>query len=548
MKHCPFCNAELPDEASFCLSCASVLNCREEFVEKPKAEKSKGKKSKIKKDKGKKFKIKKAKTEKPKTILWNKRNQRILASAITACLVVTLTFIMLYRTTKLPLNAQNSYEPKTTLVPVTEVNGETVTDAHGEVVYEAVTLEPPTEKSIFSNLIDSIFSKDEPTEESGDESATDVSNPSSETAENPTETEQDTSNSAEDPSSDTSDNNNTSDTTQDNSSENIHNFAYTEQDGKIKITKYTGKASTVTVPAYIDGKKVAYLGEKAFTDNSHIQKIIFLGDDSGTSLFYLPYDTIVFYNLPNLTSVTFPYETNNFMIKSDGTTEFDATFYKLFTGCNRLSSVNFADPVDPAFRIELSRRMVSIDGVAFSQADSNIKYRLTYYPVARTTKDYVLPQNTHSVGTYAFSGNPYLETLTIAKATRYVDGPNFIGCTKLKSFTAAEGNARYFSENGVLYSTGVAYNGHPYAGVYYPPGKTDTFFTFTDKMNVVFDDGTFCCNPYLQTAKCPSGLRIYERVATGKYPPTALKTIYINKEKGTENTILADKYYHFEYF
>lgn len=128
MKHCPFCNSELPDEASFCLNCVSVLNYRENPAGKPKVKKA-------------------------KAVIWNKQNQRILACCITACLIVTLTFAMLYRTAKLPLSPQNSYELKTTLVPVTEENGETVTNPQGEVVYEAVTLEPPTEKSVFSNIM-----------------------------------------------------------------------------------------------------------------------------------------------------------------------------------------------------------------------------------------------------------------------------------------------------------------------------------------------------------------------------------------------------------
>lgn len=42
----------------------------------------------------------------------------------------------------------------------------------------------------------------------------------------------------------------------------------------VEITKYTGKESNVTIPKTIKGKKVAYIGSKAFAGNNNLKSIV----------------------------------------------------------------------------------------------------------------------------------------------------------------------------------------------------------------------------------------------------------------------------------
>lgn len=533
MKKCQFCGAELPDEASFCLQCSSVLNCREE---------SNTKKSKV-------FYIK---------------YKKVFAFCLAIFFIFTISIISVYRIKKLPLKPQNTNAPETVLVPVTEENGETVTDSQGDTVYDIVTVEPTTKKpSFISEIINSIKDKDENKDKDKDKndnkndnkvSNSDTTDSSgSDISRNPTSTENDTNSSSEEPSTDNSNvtaptqsqvPTETEPTTDADTTSSIDDFEFTELNGKIKITKYTGSASTVTVPAYIDGKRVAYLGENAFANNSSIKKIVFEGATSGTDKFYLPYDTIVFYNLPNLTSVTFPYETNNFMVKSDGEQSSRFSFHKLFTQCKKLSSVSISERINPNYKPHYI--MYSADGAVFTQTDSNIRCSMVYYPPGKTTANYIIPEDVFDIAGNAFYNNPYIKTVTITKNTKYLG--SFIGCTNLQSYIVAEDHPTMFSENGVIYTSGLLINDVRYHGVKYPPGKTDTTFEFTSKVYIMLAGSEFCGNPYIQTAKFPSALFIQRSAATNEYSPPSLKTFYINKEMGDANMIWAKEYYTFIYY
>lgn len=81
----------------------------------------------------------------------------------------------------------------------------------------------------------------------------------------------------------------------------------------IKIVGYEGHSANVLVPAFIHDIPVTYIAGGAFKNNDVIRTITFEGaDDLSKRQFYLPASSncapAVFYNLPNLTKITFPYE------------------------------------------------------------------------------------------------------------------------------------------------------------------------------------------------------------------------------------------------
>ncbi|MBQ8767821.1 MAG: leucine-rich repeat protein, partial [Clostridia bacterium] len=301
---------------------------------------------------------------------------------------------------------------------------------------------------------------------------------------------------------------------------------YTEVNGEIKITKYTGNSSTVTVPAYIDGKHVAFLGENAFAGNSNIKKIVFEGTTSGTARFYLPTSRIVFNNLPNLTSITFPYETY-YRMTSDSKSPSNDTFYDLIINCPKLSSIDFTSKVNSDYSSSILN-MYSVDGVVFSrQNTSTVDSYLMYYPPAKTASAYTVPSRVRQVNKFAFQDNPHIKSIHFSASVQTV-AANFIGCSKLTSFTVDSDNSRLFAENGVLYTGAISHNGVEYKTFYYPPGKTDSSFTFNDDYNLSIDGFSFCGNPYLKTAKFCRAVRIDSSLATGKGKPTALTTFELN--------------------
>ncbi len=303
-------------------------------------------------------------------------------------------------------------------------------------------------------------------------------------------------------------------------------FQYTEVNGEIKITRYTGNSSNVTVPAYINGKHVAFLGENVFANSSNIKSIVFSGTTSGASRFYLPSGRTVFSNLPNLVSITFPYETY-YRMTDDSKSPRNTTFYSMIVNCPKLSNISFSSKVNSDYSSSMLT-MYSVDGVVFSRNNtSTVDSNLVYYPPAKTISSYTIPSRVQQLEKFAFKNNPYIKSIHFTSSTIYMNW-NFIGCSKLASFSVDSANSKLFAENGVLYGGAVKHNGVEYKTFYYPPAKTDSSFTFTDKYNLSLDGYSFCGNPYLKTARFCRGTRIDSAVATAEGKAPSLKVFELN--------------------
>lgn len=544
LKLCPFCKAELPEEAIYCLNCASVLNERQNFP------------------------VIKEKKERKKLIVAFPRKRVISSVAVVLSLAIVISSCLFaYKLSD--SGTTEIKEKKTTLIPVTEENGESVTDQNGEQIFEIIEItETTTEKQ---GLLDKIFGKDE-TEKSDNASETttkkqsfleklfgDEENTTSSTTTEPeattkvessTEATTDESKTSSTSTTEYTTESTTNNTANEDTTININDFEYTELNGKIKITKYTGNASTVTVPAYIDGKHVAYLGENAFANNSSIQKIVFTGTESGTNMFYLPISRTVFYNLPNLTSITLPYETHYRMVYDTEVTG-NNTFYELIVDCPKLSGIYFTDKVNSDYSSTL-KTMYSVDGVVCSQVSNDKMYGqpyrdsyLMYYPPAKTDTQYTIPSRVYQIEKNAFKNNSNIKSIHFGVNTRYIKS-NFFGCNNLVSFTVDKDHAYLFVENDVLYTGGLTINNIVYRGVCYPPAKKDTTFEFTKSCNILLGCESFGGNPYLQTIKCPMSTYIDGSLDDTDMPP-ALTTIML-KEDNTNSIQVSKSSFNFVYY
>lgn len=468
MKHCPFCNSELPDEASFCLNCVSVLNYREEPAGKPK--------------------VGKPKVKKTKAVIWNKQNQRILACCITACLIVTLTFAMLYRTAKLPLSPQNSYEPKTTLVPVTEENGETVTNPQGEVVYEAVTLEPPTEKSVFSNIIGSIFGNDEANDKSS-ESQSDISNatvpPSDITDVAPSVTP-----STEPPATTEDDN------AIDEDPAKVFEYEPYNQTKpsttQISITKYKGNASFVTIPDSINGLMVVEIQKDAFLDNSKIKTIDIVKGERP----FIWLRGECFHNLSSLTTVNL--YNNDLGLRADFAVncpikDFNITFWQ--------------------FKF--------VNGAIYSHNSHYWEFNTfcgnpCYDTLTLETWCKGISSNNN------LDKAPNLKVINVRKETTFVPTDANDYHKNLEAINVEDGNERYMSKDGVLFNQRLIATGC-YGNIYdtcYPGGKKDKTFTMPTKEGFSFhwDTRLTMVNPYLEEIYLPMNSSITVSSLQNCYP------------------------------
>lgn len=447
MKKCPFCNAKLPDEASFCLNCSSSLNCNEE-----------------------------PKSKKPKVFLLKKT----FAFCIALLFIFALSAVSAYRIKKLPLKSQTN-TPETVLVPVTEENGETVTDSQGDTVYEPVTVETTTKKptiiGVISNLINGDKDKDKTEETSSPSTQSPETIPSESKPNEPnsSETKPDESNPSETIPSETEPTTE-EEIIKENPAEVFEFTAYSQNKSYLSITKYNGNAEHVVIPASYNGQYIVEIKKNTFQDNNKVKIVSF---DDGNP--YLWINSNCFNNCPNLHTINMPDTDlgiiNNFAAKCYAmkTIVLKNNQYRFENGglyyntgrqwelryccpasipdtltlplwcsgiegaCNlsELSKLkvincheyvtsfpdqtNLPDNLEAIYVDDKNTNGYDINGIAF-QLNSNRKY-YCIYPPKNATKDFTLPNNSFLFTAYV--KNPYLETLRIEK-TAELQSPIYI--------------------------------------------------------------------------------------------------------------------------
>lgn len=506
-KHCPKCGAELPEESSFCLRCfSSIGNEAQEVPAKP-AEKQKTAKRSNKQKKPEKK---------------NNYNKLVARSgAVVATLVIFAVAVSF--ADKPQIGKGTTVE--TSLVPVTDEAGELVTDENGEGVYETVTVvvEQPEEKGFFGRIIDAIENK----AENIVENKTDGKSDSDEVISSETGNSQ---------SGETSSNGGKGESSTDGNRESTSppvteadeivptkdsDFEWDIYKGKARIVKYNGSASTVTVPAQHDGNDVGYIGDNAFSDNANIKKIVF--EDSQTALTVqedMNEPKVKFSNLPNLTAIVFPSKTATYSNITG------AYFSRIFSNCSSLKSVSFQS------KTVSSGYCYSQDGVVYA-LDGNRAYML-FYPFAKDTAQFYLPDDCYGLAHEAIQNNPYIVGFT--GGSKYgtafeCSECNFNKCTKLKSISISPQNTSktYFSVDGVLYMDKISvsdiygYNQEPMCRMVYPAGKTEESFEFPSGKKLKLDEYSFCSNPYIKTVYLPEGSRVNSNWRRG----TGISVVYL---------------------
>lgn len=176
-------------------------------------------------------------------------------------------------------------------------------------------------------------------------------------------------------------------------------FTYVNHGDSIEITGFDNSVSDVVIPSEIEGLPVTAISVGAF----YLSTITSIEvPDSVTSI-----GEMAFLGCTSLKSVKL----------STGVAKIDKN---AFGSCSALQEIQVAKD-NPNFS--------SLNGVLYSKKQDT----LVIYPAAKTDAAYIIPSNVTSVAMYAFSENPYLETLTIPNSLIKVGDSAFYNCKNLRA-------------------------------------------------------------------------------------------------------------------
>mgnify|MGYP002337493361 FL=1 len=176
-------------------------------------------------------------------------------------------------------------------------------------------------------------------------------------------------------------------------------FTYVNHGDSIEITGFDNSISDVVIPSEIEGLPVTAISVGAFYLSAITSIEI---PNTVTSI-----GEMAFLGCTSLKSVKL----------STGVAKIDKN---AFGSCSALQEIQVAKD-NPNFS--------SLNGVLYSKKQDT----LIIYPAAKTDAAYIIPSGVTSVAMYAFSENPYLETLTIPNSLIKVGDSAFYNCKNLRA-------------------------------------------------------------------------------------------------------------------
>ena len=303
-------------------------------------------------------------------------------------------------------------------------------------------------------------------------------------------------------------------------------FKYTEENGSVTITRYTGSNTTMVIPSEIDGKKVVAIGNKAFQNCRYLTKITipdtvtnigqgaFLECESLTEVTLSSnlkcLESKLFYKCSKLSKVNIPpkisyigeyafYSCDALAIQIDIPDTVTSIGSGAFQFCSKLPSVTMSDNVtsigDRAFydcnslkSLNLSNGITTIEDYTFYKCafskidipDGVTTIGVMAFGQCSNLTYFNIPNKVESIGEYAFVGTDGAKvdhitlTITLPKSLKSI-GDCAFSLHNIVSITVEDGNPYYSSINGVLFSKDLS------TLVMFPEGKKD---------NVIQDDLT----------------------------------------------------------
>ncbi len=203
-------------------------------------------------------------------------------------------------------------------------------------------------------------------------------------------------------------------------------FEYTlNDDGTAEITKYTGTAAELVIPAALDGHPVTSLGSRAIHQIRNLTSVTIpdsvrrICENAITTCYDLTSVTIpegvviigdgAFSHCYKLTEVAIP----------DSVTEVG---FNPWYGCQKLTSIHVS-PSQPILKV--------VDGVLYSKDGG----RLICCPVGLKYTSFDIPRGTITIGKLAFFECAALTTVTIPDSVKRIESEAFWYCQSLRNVT-----------------------------------------------------------------------------------------------------------------
>lgn len=230
----------------------------------------------------------------------------------------------------------------------------------------------------------------------------------------------------------------------------------TIDDGTIKIMKYIGYDSEITIPSEIDGKKVSIIGNSAFGYCQNLKSVII---SEGINII----DDYAFNFCINLSVISIPNTVTRIGSYA-------------FQGCQSLTDIKIPESVK------------DIEAYTFH--------------ICSNLKNVTIPNSIGTIGEQAFSGEK-LKSIYIPDSVYDIKSAAFAFCTNLENITVDENNLNYTSKNGVLYNKTMT------SLVQYPAGKKDKKYTIPNGIKEIRCWSLYCGN--LKSVVIPKSVNNIEK-------------------------------------
>lgn len=278
-------------------------------------------------------------------------------------------------------------------------------------------------------------------------------------------------------------------------------FKANSSGSKYYVTKYIGKEKSVTIPAQYNGKPVSEISSNAFKD-SNVEYVYFESNENQSSVYF---NSNSFNNCQNLKSITFP-------------------------GCSlsiSSSFVNNCPNLSALSGIKNSGSYKYDNGCLYYNNGS--AYFLRFVCPGANISTLTLPSWCHGIESSAnLKDNSHIKIINMnSSCTSFPDA--YMKIASLQEINVESGNSHAYSKNGVLF---IKTSNGSYRLAYYP--IKNSIKTFTVPGNVNFDVYSGSpTNSHLETLYIPKSATVNgkERIAE-KRAFTNLKTIYI--ESGSQ--------------
>lgn len=290
---------------------------------------------------------------------------------------------------------------------------------------------------------------------------------------------------------------NQSSTSDEEPSEVFEYVPYANNNKKISITKYNGKASFVTVPVYIDGFMVVELKTGAFKDNPYIKTVdIEKGERS-----YIWFKEKCFDNCSSLETIN---------------------LYNNDLGLNGEFAVDC--PIKNFNITYWQYRFVN--GALYS--NNSRCWEFKYFAGSPTYTTLTLESWCSQISTDNNLSSAYnLKVINAHKDISYIPTYSYDYTNNIEAINVEDGNNMYYSKDGVLFSKyALQSSSTKYIG-FYPYSKADKTFVMPEKDGYTFSlSGNWgtVTNPYVEEIYVPLNASVSIGSNTASFP--SLKRLY----------------------